>query len=130
MSSDRIHGTLNVLNFFFIMAVILSLSYLLSLRVHFKASKQPTYIITIVDNLNQVDHLINLGNVLKTLDHPTWLVVENADELSDIVGDILKKTKVPFEHLLGKFITKLSLNSSKTPCSQHRKTQENVPSHG
>ncbi|KAL5277248.1 GlcAT-P family protein [Megaselia abdita] len=103
MSAEHFNGLLNYVNFVIIIGIILSLSYLISFRINPKYIHrgQHVYVITTVEDSNQTDHLIEIGNVLKTLNNVTWLVVESSDELSVKVSETLIRMRIKFEHLLG-----------------------------
>lgn len=104
MSSDRFSGFLNLVNLVFLIGFCCFLSYLITLRLASKDKAHHVYVISTVENSSQVERLSNLGNVLKNVDDVTWVVVEKSDVLSPEVGDILMKTNIPFEHLLGEFV--------------------------
>lgn len=100
MNADQGSGFLNYINLILIVGIIISLSYLISLE---RISKEPhVYIITAIESSNNLDHLLEVGRVVKNLDNITWLVVEKSNELSLQIENMLMEMNVPFEHLLGK----------------------------
>lgn len=101
MTSDEVGGFINYFNLVIITGIILSLSYLITYHVVYKDDRHHIYVITPVEDLSCIDHLRSVGRVLRSLEHITWLVVENSETLSTSIGEVLMRMNVPFERLSG-----------------------------